>query len=178
MISVGMGETKLCSDPGEVLCALGLGSCVGVAVFDAACGLAGMCHIVLPSSSVAGGKATEAGRYADTGVPRLLAELESAGAIRESIRVAIAGGAELFKGWNHEGSILRIGQRNVEAVKQALGSSGLAIQAEDTGGNCGRSLSLNVGTGVVSVRAFGRGDSVLADLADRAVPVEIERRAA
>lgn len=168
MITVGMGEVKLCSDPGEVLCALGLGSCIGVSMYEPQLKLAGMCHIVLPSSAVASGAVVEPGRYADTAVAELLRQMESAGAGKERIAVAVAGGAELFKLAGSEGSVLDIGRRNHDAAQAALDALGLTVLGTDVGGNCGRSLSLRVDKGVVTVKRLGQGEAVLVDLSGRA----------
>lgn len=178
MISIGMGEIKLSSDPEETLCALGLGSCIGVAMYDPGLPLAGMCHIVLPSSGICGDSGSEPGRYADTGIPELLRQMESAGATKSAIGVVVAGGAELFKMSGKQASVLNIGHRNSEAVRAALANLGLTVRAQDVGGNCGRSLSLNVADGIVTVRRLGEGDAQLADLSGKGERAGIERVAA
>ena len=43
-LPVGLGEIKVTGDPGEVLVAYGLGSCVGVGVYDPVAKVAGLLH--------------------------------------------------------------------------------------------------------------------------------------
>jgi chemotaxis protein CheD len=178
MISVGMGEIKLSTEPDEVLCALGLGSCVGVCMYDWQLRLGGMCHVVLPSSSAAKDSSQEPGRYADTAIPLLLSEMQARGAQTRRIGLAVAGGAELFKMAQSEGSVLNIGARNAQAVEEALRALGLQAAAIDVGGNFGRSLSLNVADGEVRVRTLGLGETILAELSPARQPVAAEKAAA
>ena len=47
-ISIGLGEVKVSRDPGDVLVAYGLGSCLGIGFYDPIARAAGMLHAVLP----------------------------------------------------------------------------------------------------------------------------------
>ena len=82
VITVNMGQLEVSRWAGDVLTALGLGSCVTVCAYDPALGLAGMIHVVLPSSAIS--RSTEEGpaKFADVGVPRLVEEMEKEGAKR------------------------------------------------------------------------------------------------
>jgi len=48
-IKVGMADLNIVESPG-VLLTLGLGSCVGIALYDTEKQIAGLAHIMLPSS--------------------------------------------------------------------------------------------------------------------------------
>ncbi|RKX46010.1 MAG: chemotaxis protein CheD, partial [Thermotogae bacterium] len=50
-----------------------------------------------------------------------------------------------------------IGKRNVETAKRELKRHKIKIVAEDTGGNEGRTISLNLETGKVKVRKVSNG---------------------
>ena len=50
MIKVGMADLKVCHAP-DAVTTLGLGSCVGVALYDKVTKIAGLVHIMLPDSS-------------------------------------------------------------------------------------------------------------------------------
>ena len=76
MASARMGEMVISSDPNEELVALGLGSCIGLAIVDRTAGVAGLAHIVLPESN---DQADQVGKFADTAVPGLVAKMRAAG---------------------------------------------------------------------------------------------------
>jgi chemotaxis protein CheD len=148
-IVVGLEEICVSSDPQVVLACLGLGSCIAVSAYDPVARVAAMAHIVLPDS---GGKDKEGlpGRYANTGIPRMVEEMKEAGALKSRIVIKIAGGARMF-GNVKEGSLLDVGFRNLAAVKQALTDNGLNLNNENTGGSQGRSLLLYVSSGLTLV---------------------------
>ena len=54
-----------------------------------------------------------------------------------------------------------IGERNAMKVKQLLRAEGLRLVAEDTGGNYARTMLLDVKTGDVSIRTFGKPEKHL-----------------
>ena len=47
---VRMGELAVSKDPGHVLASIGLGSCIGLVLLEAARPIAGLAHIMLPAS--------------------------------------------------------------------------------------------------------------------------------
>ena len=147
MGTVRMGEIKVSKRPGEELVARGLGSCIGLALIDRSAGVAGMAHIVLPES--AGGDA-EPGRFADLAVPALIAQMQTAGALKRRLDAVMAGGARMF-----ELGDMDIGARNADAVKSGLASAGLKVRAAATGGDRGRTLRLTVGEFEVTVKEAG-----------------------
>src|SRR5689334_12989482 len=123
-VMVGMAEIHVVCEADDVLSALGLGSCVGVCAYDTRNRIAGMAHVVLPSS---GDKTDQPpGKFADTAVPALLEEMMRSGASRTFIRVAIAGGAQVFS-FSGTGPTLEIGARNCEAVLTELDRSRLRV---------------------------------------------------
>jgi chemotaxis protein CheD len=149
---VRMGELHVSSSPGNEIAAIGLGSCIGLAIVDRHAGVAGMAHIVLPQSA---GSAGPLAKFADTAVPELLAQLQRAGAQRGRCEVALAGGARMFA----MSTGLAIGDRNQEAVRAALARERLAVHAAATGGERGRTLRVIVGDWAVTVQEPG-GDRV------------------
>ncbi len=167
MLMVGMAELKIAHTAGEVLTALGLGSCIGICAFDRQAGIAGMAHIVLPSS---GKQASEnPGKFADTAVPKLISEMQKRGAIVGRIQVAIAGGAQLFVSIG-TGDRMDIGPRNTVAVRHALHEHRLSIIAEDVGGSSGRTVYMGT-DGIVRVKTIGKGERQLVLLGGTSVSV-------
>ena len=51
-----------------------LGSCAGVILYDRVAKVGGVAHIILPDSR---GKADHPGRFADTAIPALLADMQN-----------------------------------------------------------------------------------------------------
>jgi len=102
-------------DENTVLATLGLGSCIGIALYDKFSKVGGLVHIMLPENP--GGKKTV--KYADTGIPFLIEEMEAAGAKKRRLSAKIVGGAGMFKSESGD-SVMKIGERNIEAVKEVL----------------------------------------------------------
>ncbi len=149
-----MGEFAVSGQTGDELVAIGLGSCIGLALVDADAGLAGLAHVVLPESA---GKPGPTGKFADLAVPDLIATLVDAGAAKRRLRAVLIGGARMFT----VGASLDIGARNTEAVRAALGRAGIGIHAEEVGGNRGRTARVIIGTDISSQVAGGERTSLL-----------------
>lgn len=135
-----------------LLITIGLGSCVGIALYDPGIKVAGLSHILL-ADSTSFAKRDNPAKFADTAVPLLLYEMERAGANRKRIRAKIAGGSELF---NYKNGSESIGSRNISAVKKALVSAGIPLMASDLGGTQGRTMQLNVADGLVLITRVGQ----------------------
>lgn len=158
VINVGMGETWVSPYLNEQLVACGLGSCIGLVMYDPKCKIAGMAHLVLPDSSIALQKNPQKdflpGKFVDSGVDYLLENMVKLGAVKENIIVSIAGGSQMFNLGNNT-NVLNIGLRNVIAVKAAIQKKNLKLHAQYTGGNKGRTMSVETATGIVSIRTIG-----------------------
>ncbi len=149
-----MGEMVVSNDPNEELVALGLGSCIGLAIVDRTAGVAGLAHIVLPESN---DRADQPGKFADTAVPELVAKMRKAGAFERRFETAIAGGARMFE----MSGGLDIGSRNESAVRAALAKARISVKAAQTGGNTGRTVKISVGDLLVTVRSAGQQPETL-----------------
>jgi chemotaxis protein CheD len=117
-----------------------------------------MAHIMLPIDN--GRDDQPNARFADTGIPRLYEAMLANGALPERMVVKLAGGARMFK-MPGGSSLLEIGERNVEAIKAALGMLKLQVIAADTGKDYGRTVELSVATGELLVKAIGRSVTVI-----------------
>ncbi|MGE5528025.1 MAG: chemotaxis protein CheD [Patescibacteria group bacterium] len=147
---VGMGEYVISRAPGEIV-VLGLGSCVGVCIYDPLLKLGAVAHVMLPDSRVAKTEFNPA-KFADTAVPFLLSEMERYGASdRGRLQIKLVGGARMFASTGHN---REIGARNIAAVEAALAALGLSPAARSVGGTCGKSLALNLETGELKVRTL------------------------
>jgi chemotaxis protein CheD len=151
-LAVGLGEAKISRDPEEVLVAYGLGSCVGIGMYDPVAGVAGLLHAVLPEHP--GETDGNAPKYVDSGVAYLIKLLEGAGAQRRSLQVRVAGGANMLTSPGFK-QVFNIGDRNVAAARTTLAAKSLAIKGEDVGGHTGRTVRLYPGDGRMTVRVLG-----------------------
>ena len=149
MASARMGEMVVSNNPHEELVALGLGSCIGLAIVDRTAGVAGLAYIVLPESN---DRTDQVGKFADTVVPELIAKMRKAGGVERRFETAIVGGARMFE----MSGGLDIGARNEAAVRTALASAGVPIRAAKTGGSSGRTLTVTVNHLTVTVRSAGQ----------------------
>lgn len=133
--------------PGRLV-SVGLGSCVVIAIHDAAAQVGALAHVLLPLApdGAAGGHPA---RYANTAVPLLVRTLGMHGA-NGPYTARLVGGAAIFA------DVLtthgRIGDRNVAAARAALAAARIPVVAEEVGGTVGRSVSFDVGTGAMAVR--------------------------
>lgn len=142
----------------ETIRTSGLGSCVGVVLYDERKKIAGLIHIMLPDSTLGKVVPGNVAKFADTGIDAMIGELTKQGVQKFSLKAKIAGGAQMFK-FSSEQDSMRIGPRNVEAVKQALRKNGVRIVAEDTGGSSGRTIEFNPETSMLMIRTVNQGVS-------------------
>ncbi|KHD86521.1 chemotaxis protein CheD [Heyndrickxia ginsengihumi] len=151
VIKVGIAEMKLVYSP-NIIRTMGLGSCVGVIIYDSLLKIAGLAHIMLPSSLIQKDRSQiNTAKYADTAVKELLSQLLSAGCHLSHLKAKIAGGAEMFS-FSSKNEMMRIGKRNTEAVKKELEQLQIQLVAEDTGGNKGRTIEFNPETSILKIR--------------------------
>jgi len=154
IIKVGMADMNVTKYNG-VLTTLGLGSCVGVTLYDSVTKVAGLLHIMLPSSKTIRNNANPA-KFADTGIVLLLEEVYKLGASKNRLVSKLAGGAQMFS-FGNKNDIMKIGERNIIAAKEVLEEFKIPIIAEDTGGNFGRTIELYSDSGILLVRTIGHG---------------------
>ncbi len=152
---VRMGELAVSDEAGRSLVALGLGSCIGLALLDRRGGRAGLAHVVLPTSAGhVPGKA--AYKFADHAIPALIDQLAELGAPRVRLQAMLVGGASMFGS-----GTLEVGSRNASAVRELLAGQRIPVVAEAVGGSRGRTIRVDVLTGEVTVREAGGKDAAL-----------------
>ncbi|WP_079425125.1 chemotaxis protein CheD [Clostridium oryzae] len=151
-IKVGIADLNVTTCPGKII-TVGLGSCIGIAIYDFSLKLGGLAHIMLPDSTQFN-NVTNPYKFADLAIPILIEKLEKMGAKRINMKSKIAGGASMFN-FSDKKMTMDIGSRNAAAVKVALGKENIKMLSEDTGGNRGRTMILDVETGKVMIRTVG-----------------------
>ena len=133
-IIIGIGEYSVVKDNTPIT-TVGLGSCIGIVLFDPFAHISGMSHIMLPEM---GKRQDKIGKYADTAIPALIEEMEKNGANKNSIKAKLAGGASLF---DFKDDNLQIGRRNAEAVEKILDKLNIQVVNKDLGGDRGRTIT-------------------------------------
>ncbi|MDR1482643.1 MAG: chemotaxis protein CheD [Synergistaceae bacterium] len=154
-VHVGMAEMVVSRHPATLI-TLGLGSCIGLVIFDQISRTAGMVHIMLPDSRDVKNN-PKPGKFADTAVPLLLDELQRLGANKSQLRAKMAGGAQMFSIPGKDSAIFSVGNRNVEATLKHLSAEGVKLVASDTGGSKGRSVEFSTETMKFIVKTLGSG---------------------
>ncbi|WP_419873128.1 chemotaxis protein CheD [Candidatus Pristimantibacillus sp. PTI5] len=155
LVKVGMADLNIATD-GAILKTTGLGSCVGLTLFDPIRKVAGMAHVMLPSSEIARETKMNLAKYADTAIPELLDRMLAAGAHVVSMKAKMAGGAQMFA-MSGQTDSLRIGPRNVESCTEMLRRFKIPIISQDTGGSFGRTIEFNSVSGMLSIRSVQFG---------------------
>ncbi|OLN33484.1 chemotaxis protein CheD [Desulfosporosinus metallidurans] len=157
VISVGMADFKTAKTP-DILLTAGLGSCIGICIHDPILKVGGMAHIMLPTAS--GSLGGNPAKYADTALGLLLKEIFGMGANTSRLRAKMAGGAQMFS-FPGKPPVLKIGERNAEAVEQELKKHGIPLLTTDVGGSFGRTIHFDVGTGELHIRTINQGEKVI-----------------
>lgn len=153
-IKVGIADLNVAYSPDKLI-TVGLGSCVGIAIYDKEVRLGGLAHIMLPDSSQFN-KVTNEMKFADLAIPILVKDMIKKGAKLKNMKAKIAGGASMFN-FSDKSIIMDIGKRNGIAVKNALKVLAIPIVGEDIGGNKGRTLIFETINGLLFIRTVGIG---------------------
>ena len=153
-ILIGIAELEVAKAP-CTLTALALGSCVAVILHDPESRVGGLAHVLLPTPNVGRPRPDSPGRFASTAVKALLEGMLGLGAEPPRLTARLVGGASMFSALQPPGSI-QMGERNVHAARDALHRAGITLVGEAVGGDFGRSVSFDIGTGRVLVTGYER----------------------
>jgi len=152
-INVLISDMKASADPDVVLVTHSLGSCIGLIAYDPARNAGALLHFQLPDSANHGQRARENPfMFADTGIPLFLERLYALGASKNRIVVSMFGGANMLD----DEDTFKIGTKNARATKKILWQHALSVAHEDVGGRSSRTISLEVGKGLIALRRDGQ----------------------
>lgn len=148
---VNLGEIVVTDDQEVVLMVPGVGSCVVVCVYHPKTKLAGMAHIVLPSSKGRSEATSKPFWFADIAVPHLLKNMAAKGAIKPNC--AVVGGAKVLSLLQPSGNLAltNIGELNTKAVLEHLNGT-VNLIAQIVGGNSGLVVRMQVSEGILFVK--------------------------
>lgn len=155
VIKVGIAQMDVVKIPNTIRTS-GLGSCVGIVLYDDLKHIAGLIHIMLPDSNLGKTEQINVAKFADTGIRAMIDMLKLEGVQTFRLKAKIAGGAQMFKFTSDQAS-MRIGPRNVEAVKQELRRHSIPLIAEETGGSSGRTIEFDPMTSILHIRTVNQG---------------------
>jgi chemotaxis protein CheD len=151
---IGIAEARVSANPADALVTYALGSCLGIAVYDPLARVGGLLHVMLASSTIDPAKAERnPAMFVDTGVPQLFRDCYAAGARKERMLLYVAGGASTRAGDGEDR--FQIGKNNFLMLRKLLWKNGVLIRGEDVGGTESRTMTLEIGTGMVSIRSNG-----------------------
>lgn len=152
-IFVYISDMKISQDPGAMLVANSLGSCIGLSGYDPVVKVGALLHFQLPDSRVHTMSTQENPHmFADTGIPLLLQQLYDHGAERDNLLFGMFGGADLLD----EAEMFKIGIKNARATKKALWQHSISITHEDVGGGANRTVTLEIASGKIGLKKDGR----------------------
>ena len=153
-IKVGIADLKTTASPNRLI-TVGLGSCIGIVLFDRALEYGGLAHIMLPDSTQFA-NVTNPLKFADLAIPLLVENLQKIGAQKSQLKAKIAGGASMFN-FSDKSVVMDIGNRNIISVKETLKKLSIPLVSEDVGGSKGRTIIYDTTKGMVIVKTVGLG---------------------
>lgn len=143
------------NNPESSIITYSLGSCIGVAIHDPVVRVGGILHFMLPESELDSEKATKNPfMFCDTGIPSLFKAAYKLGAKKQRMKVVMAGGSQVLD----QDGFFNIGKRNAIAAKKMFWRNNVIIDHEDTGGNCNRTLKLDIKSGKILLKISGVGE--------------------
>lgn len=129
-----------------------VGSCISACIRDMVTGIGGMNHFMLPAEASPIDKSwnntpvNAQTRYGNIAMERLINIILAGGGRRHNLEIKLFGGGRVLK------IDTDIGARNIDFVRRYLNTEGLAIAAEDVGGNKPRKIQYFPKTGRARVK--------------------------
>jgi chemotaxis protein CheD len=153
--TVTIADMMMSSDEGDVLITHALGSCLGITVYDFRQRIGGMLHVMLPDSSIDPAKAAaNPFMFVDTGMQQAMEAFGRAGSRKQSLIIKATGGASSKS--QGEDDYFQIGRRNFIMLRKYLWDNGLVLKSHDVGGYGSRTVTLEIGSGEMSVKTNGQ----------------------
>jgi chemotaxis protein CheD len=153
LLNVGLGEQVISRNPLDILVAYGLGSCLGIGMFDPISRVAGLLHAVLPEHLNNNGAAP--GKFVDTGISSLIEGMTKSGADKRRLIVWMAGGANMILSPAMT-KTFDIGNRNTQMAYKVFDLLNIRLSGQEVGGNTGRTVRVYVAEGRMTVRMVGQ----------------------
>ncbi|MFH1398078.1 MAG: chemotaxis protein CheD [Candidatus Omnitrophota bacterium] len=155
IIEVEMAQMAVDNAPARLV-TRGLGSCLGITIYDPVKKIGGMVHAMLPDIEIAKIR-TNPARFVNSSIKKIVEELEIRGCLRRGLVAKVFGGAHMFSFIVSDGS-LNVGLKNVEMAESILNEMKIKIAAQETGGTFGRTIELNLDNGKVLIKTVSWGE--------------------
>jgi len=157
-LRVRMADLKVGKEQGIIITS-GLGSCIGVTLYDAKIEVGGMAHVMLPEFPE-NKKQGNPAKYADTALEMLIDKLTENNVSRRRLKAKMAGGAQMFD-FSSSNDKMRIGARNIEAVQKELDKYNIPLVGKEVGEDYGRTMELHLDSGDVLIKTVKFDNIVL-----------------
>ncbi|WP_242057480.1 chemotaxis protein CheD [Halobacillus yeomjeoni] len=154
-VHVRMGESLVVDNSIQVQIT-GLGSCIGLVIYDEHKPITGVAHIMLPFSPGMHVHKEKRSKYADTALLDLVHDMKRKGASVHRLKAKIAGGAQMYP-LRTASEDMRVGHRNIRAVKEALKRYSIPLISEDVGGASGRTIRFDPTTKFLHIKKVHEG---------------------
>lgn len=141
VVDVNVGEVEIAGGS-IVLRAIALGSCIGAAAFANRHRIGALAHIMLPGA--APDKAAHRNKYAVNAIANIVKSFEAIGAELTEIEFCLVGAGNVLENVNDT-----ICSSNINSVLATLDEYGIGVRASLLGGTLRKSVSLDVGSGLV-----------------------------
>ena len=149
---VKMGEIIITEEP-EKYHLLGIGTCLGIYIYDLKRSQFSMAHTLLPSKDLDAGNARHEklpAKFTDYAIAQMIDSLLKKGSRKTDLLAKIAGGAQIYN------DSFNIGERNYLTAKKIFDDEGITLVAADVGGKTGRSIVRFLKTGEMVMRKEGK----------------------
>jgi chemotaxis protein CheD len=156
IIKVGMADLKVSVSP-NILTTLGLGSCLGIILYDPVKKVGGLAHVMLPDINSVKLRHNKS-KFANSAIEEMLDKMIKLGASKSKIEAKIIGGAHMFSGVKAgDTPAFNVGERNIVSAKEMLAKENIRLVAEDVGGDYGRSVEFDLETCKIKIRTIAWG---------------------
>ena len=155
LIEVGMAQMEISVAP-YVLVTRGLGSCLGIALYDSSRKVGTLAHAMLSCFSSARIKSNPA-KFVDSVIPLMIEEMKKKGCSGVNLKAKLFGGAHMFSSIPVQSSF-NVGAKNVKVAHDLFGEYNISIIADETGGNYGRTIFFDLNTGKVRMKTIFFGE--------------------
>ncbi|GFK93563.1 Chemoreceptor glutamine deamidase CheD [Fundidesulfovibrio magnetotacticus] len=149
-IVVGISDMKISARASEVLVTHSLGSCLGLAAWDAGARVGGLIHCLLPKAT--GPDVKNPNMYVNVGVPAMIRKMLSKGCTKEGLVFRAAGCARMLGIQNQ----FDTGSQNLAMLEALFAKNGVKLAAKDVGGSIPRTMYLCMDTGQVTITSQGK----------------------
>ncbi len=151
-IKVSMADLKVAKAP-DSLTTLGLGSCIGLTLYDPASKIGGLVHYMLPDSTKLRNN-TNIAKFGDTGIRELYNQMIKMARIPDEWLQRLPVELRCLRCRNS--TVGNVGDRNTDMARHVLAELKIPLKAQDTGLNYGRTVILDCETGDYIIKAVGK----------------------